>query len=83
MGKVLDDGQIEQDEEKVAPWTDKDPLRFAECRECAFLPLCMGGCNLRRIQNSDGQYCLDWKYDIPTFLEVLVLNEENLCSSTR
>lgn len=80
VGKILDSGQIELDEVKDALWTSKDPLSFRECRTCAFLPLCMGGCNLRRIQNDDDQYCLGWKRDIPTFLEVLLLNQKNLSS---
>lgn len=81
VGKILDNGQIELDETKDARWTGKDPLCFGECRTCAFLPLCMGGCNLRRIQKDGDQYCLGWKRDIPTFLEVLLLNQENLSST--
>jgi uncharacterized protein len=78
VGKILNNGKIELDENKDAYWTNKDPLVFKECRACAFLPLCMGGCNLRRIQNDGDQYCLGWKRDVPTFLEVLLLNEKNI-----
>ena len=45
VGKILDGGQIELNKAKDTRWTGKDPLCFVECRTCAFLPLCMGGCN--------------------------------------
>jgi uncharacterized protein len=78
IGRILDGGRIELDQKANAFWVDKDPLSFDECRTCAFLPVCMGGCNMKRFQKDSSQYCVDRKYDIPTFLEVLLLNEENL-----
>jgi uncharacterized protein len=80
VGKISEDGQITVDESKNSCWVNKDPTIFKECQECAFLPICMGGCNMKRFQCGKRSYCLDWKYDIPTFLEVLLLNEKNLLS---
>lgn len=77
VGKVQGNGEIKMDGEANTLWVDKNPLIYGECRSCSFLPLCMGGCNMKRIQNGK-DYCSSIKHDIATFLELLILNEENL-----
>ena len=78
VGKIADDGLIELDPQKNDRWVKKNPLEFPECHECALLPICMGGCNMKRFLGNGTDYCLDWRHDLRGFLEVLVLNEENI-----
>lgn len=78
VGALGKDGSICLDSDKNDVWVKKDPLVFPECRECSVLPICMGGCNMRRYSQPSSDYCLDWKHDISSFLEVLVLNENNI-----
>jgi len=49
---------------KLMEWLNYDPLtQFPKCRECAFFPICAGGCPQVAIQrkNSDGCNCTPWK----------------------
>lgn len=78
VGYLGNDGSINLDPKKNDLWVKKDPLHFPECCDCAVLPICMGGCNMKRYGSQVSDYCLDWKHDIPGFLEVLLLNEENI-----
>lgn len=43
-----------------------DPTEDKECRECKFLPICMGGCPFKRI--SKANRCVDKKYILEDFL---------------
>lgn len=78
VGTLENDGSLKIDSTKNNIWVKKDPLQFPECRECSVLPICMGGCNMKRYSKQVSDYCLDWKHDLPGFLEVLILNEKNI-----
>ncbi len=82
VGRLGSDGTIHLDTVPNDLWVKKDPLQFSECRDCPMLPICMGGCNMKRYHKPGCDYCLDWKHDLPEFLEVLVLNEENIRSAS-
>lgn len=58
-------------------WVKKNPLSFPECRECPVLPICMGGCNLKRFRYR-ADCCEELKHDVGGFLEILALNQGNL-----
>lgn len=77
VGSLGEDGSIILDAAKNEMWVDKNPLQFAECRDCAVLPICMGGCNMKRFVTGT-DYCLNWKHNMSGLLEVIVLNEENI-----
>ena len=49
VGQLLNDGEIEVDRSKVDPWTIFPTHYDENCRVCAALPLCMGGCTFRRL----------------------------------
>lgn len=77
LGKIDENGHIFLEKEKNDLWIKKNPLNFSECKNCSILPLCMGGCNMKRfINNTD--YCLSWKYNLKGLLEILLLNEKNI-----
>lgn len=43
-GRLTEDGMVEVDPELVARWRVKDPFSYQACRDCVWLPVCMGGC---------------------------------------
>ncbi|MCI8899184.1 MAG: SPASM domain-containing protein [Lachnospiraceae bacterium] len=44
-----------------------DATEDAECRDCKFLPICMGGCPFKRREN--GNRCVDKKYIMEEYLK--------------
>lgn len=71
-GKIVITNQTEYD-----LWVDKNPLTFSECSRCSILPICMGGCNMKRFRYG-ADCCEELKHDLDGFLEILVLNQINL-----
>lgn len=59
IGEVNNDGIIEINENKKVFW-DKDPFAFSECIDCKVLPLCLGGCqmkrNIKKIESCSPEY---------------------------
>lgn len=47
-----------------------DATEDPECRDCRYLPICMGGCMHRRIQIPDCR-CTDMKYGLDSFMSVI------------
>lgn len=74
VGKISLSGKVEFDQKTNNSWINSTPLNDEKCKQCAFLPLCMGGCRLRRIRSKD-DYCLDWMKNVKKFLQLLVINE--------
>lgn len=58
-------------------WVQKNPLSFPECRACHILPICMGGCNMKRFRYKKN-CCEELKHDLDGFLDILALNQVNL-----
>jgi uncharacterized protein len=61
--------------EKFQTW---NPLKLTECRECDILPVCMGGCPIRGINDNDGQKgnCSPWKFNLQEMLQLRYLCEQ-------
>lgn len=47
-----------------------DATEDPECRECKFLPVCMGGCPHKRLQTPDYR-CTSMKYGLESFMSVI------------
>ena len=47
-----------------------DATEDAKCRECKFLPVCMGGCPNARLQNSESR-CTEMKHGLDYFMSVI------------
>lgn len=45
-----------------------DPTEHPKCYKCKILPLCMGGCAMRRINHNDLPQCVQYKYNLKTTL---------------
>lgn len=57
VGAIDDEGDFIRDEANWAEWFGLSPFD-PNCQDCAFLPLCMGGCRKDRIENgATGSYC--------------------------
>ena len=55
-----------------------DPFTSTECASCDVLPLCMGGCPARRIdQHQAGQpACESWKHNLQPMLEIIAKSKQ-------
>ena len=61
-------------------WFEWSPFQYNECRECVYLPLCMGGCPYSLYDNDVSPKCDVWKYNLNFFIKqkVLSLKKEEL-----
>lgn len=80
VGKICDGGELTLDQNKCGKFVNKNPLNFPECENCNILPICMGGCNMKRCWKG-ANCCDEFKYALPKFLEVLVLNQNSIDQS--
>ena len=73
VGKIRRNGTFQLDEKKWMKWVGKDPLLFLECRRCALLPICMGGCSMKRYWKPEESPCLEFKREFDNLLIVMLL----------
>lgn len=78
VGHLTIDGNLELDESLWSRWISKDPFIFPECQDCVVLPICMGGCSMKRFWRPQEPCCLDLKFCMDELIEVLVLNQQNV-----
>ena len=54
FGKILNDGSIQLDSEKLINWFNINYEVFSneKCRNCKMLPDCLGGCSLYKVKNN-------------------------------
>ncbi len=55
-----------------------DPFSDKACGECDLLPVCMGGCPSRRIEQdlSEGELCHSWKHNLRPMLEIIARSRQ-------
>lgn len=63
IGEINNEGKIEIDEIKKVLW-DKDPFSFNECIDCKILPLCLGGCQMKRNVKNIESCSPEYKYSL-------------------
>lgn len=76
----LDDQTVDEAMREIN-WFEWSPFQYNECRECVYLPLCMGGCPYSLYDDDDAlPKCDVWKYNLNFFIKqkVLSLKEEEL-----
>lgn len=82
IGNVCElDNQTVDEAVREINWFEWSPFQYNECRECVYLPLCMGGCPYSLYDNDDAlPKCDAWKYNLDFFIKqkVLSLKEEVL-----
>ena len=77
VGQLSGEGELILDETEWSGWVAKNPLSFPECSGCKYLPICMGGCSMKRKWKPEESPCVEIKYAEGNFLRVLVRNEQN------
>ena len=72
VGTVFSDTVTPAQRGNLDRYLARDPLACAECRECAVLPLCMGGCPLDAARAPGGpeHACCTWKYNLDDMLKL-------------
>ena len=66
----VNDGENLTLERNYLSWIQWNPIRHPKCRECACLPICIGGCPDAMRTSDDGQpVCLMVKYNLEKVLE--------------
>ncbi len=62
-----------------------DPFTKEQCRSCGILPICMGGCPSRRVEQdiSDEDVCSSWKHNLPQMLEIIALSRQRQLASAK
>jgi uncharacterized protein len=77
VGVLTKNGNLLLNEPKWRSWISKDPFAHDECAECQFLPICMGGCSMKRKWKPTESPCVEMKHVKDDFLRVLRRSEEN------
>jgi uncharacterized protein len=77
VGYLKNNGEPELFFEKWALWIAKDPFAYHNCRKCKLLPICMGGCSMKRFWKKK-DWCLDIKYNFDDFIRLICLSQENI-----
>lgn len=57
--------------ERLNKWLSYTPLKFEDCESCKLLPVCMGGCPLRAMENS--KECISLAYKIENYLRLVYI----------
>ena len=71
QGRILKDGNIELNYTNYCSRVNSSPFDDDECMECKLLPICMGGCPLKRILGKEP--CIPEKYYINDYVKLLYL----------
>lgn len=79
VGSILDSKSISSTQLMTLSdymlWT---PFDFKECRECALLPICMGGCPYNGLKRGHRPECEKWKYILKNSICFILDNESSL-----
>ena len=83
VGCLERDGALRLEESSWTRWIGKDPLSFPECRVCKLLPICMGGCSMKRFWRPEEPPCVEFKYCLNDLLKTMVASEANATNERR
>lgn len=82
VGKINKDGNMSITDRTLfnRQMYGADPLEDKQCRECAYLPLCLGGCPIQRVQNkfygAHNNHCTYYKGHIHEFIAEHIRKKE-------
>lgn len=69
QGEILSNGEIKLNMENYIKKISESPFKNVKCRECKLLPMCMGGCTLKRISGQES--CIPEKYNLEQYIKLL------------
>ncbi len=67
IGQITDDLRLDK---RTFDYMLYDPTEDEQCRDCKFLPVCMGGCPYLRQQNPDIR-CTAMKHGLAAFMDII------------
>jgi len=72
IGSIFTTEQTELQKQNLERYQAWQPLAFTECRDCRILPICMGGCPARGLEQTNPTHgsCASWKYNLREMLEL-------------
>lgn len=73
IGKITDDGKSELYGYNYSLW-NKDPFEQTECKECKVLPICMGGCRMKKVIKKTGWCSPELKYCLSDMISMYYEN---------
>ena len=82
IGKINKDGSLSITDRTLLnrQMYGVDPLEDKQCRECPYLPLCLGGCPIQRVQNkfhgAHNNHCTYYKGHIHEFITEHIRKKE-------
>lgn len=82
VGKINKDGNMSITDRTLfnRQMYGADPLEDKQCRECPYLPLCLGGCPIQRVQNkfygAHNNHCTYYKGHIHEFIAEHIRKKE-------
>lgn len=82
IGKINKDGRLSITDRTLLnrQMYGADPLEDKQCRECPYLPLCLGGCPIQRVQNkfygAHNNHCTYYKGHIHEFIAEHIRKKE-------
>ncbi len=68
FGKITDRSYF--DSKNYNKWILWNPFDNINCKNCSYLPLCLGGCPYTKIQNNKKNNCEKWKFSLKTLLKM-------------
>ncbi len=69
IGGLDENGRIVIDDQRKPFW-DKDPFSFEECKNCILLPLCLGGCQMKRLIKKVEPCSPEYKYSLDELIKI-------------
>ncbi len=55
-------------------WIEWDPFNSAQCNNCKYMPLCLGGCAYCGIKNKTYVECNEWRYYLDFYIKEFITN---------
>lgn len=69
QGKILKNGDIKLNIDNYIKKLSLSPFKIEKCINCNILPMCMGGCTLKRM--NDKESCIPEKYNLQNYIKLL------------
>lgn len=84
IGDLFSTVPDERQKQNLDAYRSWDPFKMTECRSCGVLPICLGGCPLSTLQDSEATRgeCAPWKYNLKEIIELAYLGQAQSSSDS-
>jgi uncharacterized protein len=72
IGHLLSPSPDNMQKTNLENYMNWDPFKLTTCQKCSILPICMGGCPMRSLQEPESSkgICSSWKYNLKEMLSL-------------